>query len=180
MSSSRCLRGCWDKGGKGRGGRSAGFSLVEVTLALAVAGFCMLAIIGLLQTGLSSEKTTVGQTAAANLMSLVYADLSATPKTDSTSRAFGIALNNQSSTTPQTLYFTEDGGLTGGMGSAPTQASRYRVTVGVQSPAAAPAPKTSTQIRILVTWPALAAPNPDAWPASTARTAEVITALDRN
>ncbi len=144
--------------------RSTAFSLVEVTLALGVAGFCLLAILGLLQTGLTSEKATVGQTAAGGILSAVYSDLLSTPSTTNRSPIFSLALSNQTLFAPQTVYFSEAGWT-----SNPTSTSRYRVSVGIQSTNAGTLP-----VRILVSWPAAADPT------NASGAVEVVTALDRN
>lgn len=154
------------------------FSLVEVTIALGVAAFCLLAILGLLQTGLTSEKTTVGKTVATGLLSTVFTDLISTAPGNTASRAFQISLASQAATTPQTLYFSEAGEPTGVINSPPTSDSRYRVTVGIQS---APAQSQSpAQARILVTWPAGADPLPAQWPSKSSGSVEVVTWLDRS
>jgi uncharacterized protein (TIGR02598 family) len=144
------------------------FSLVEVTLALGVAGFCLLAILGLLQTGLTNEKVTVGQTAAAGILSAVYSDIVSTRLTNPISPNFQVSLNNQTLVTPQTIYFAETG-WTNRAGQAPGTNSRYRVSVGVQSTNTGPTP-----VRILVTWPAAADPT------NASGSVEVVTALDRS
>jgi len=154
------------------------FSLVEVTIALGVAAFCLLAIIGLLQTGLTSEKATTGQTAAASVLSTVFSDLASTPTTESSTRIFKLLLTNQSSITPQTVFFSEAGERTGAVGAEPTTESRYRVSVGLQSPTNSN--KAPTPVRILVTWPAAADTLPNQWPSKAAGSLEVATALDRN
>ena len=43
------------------------FSLVEVTLALGIAAFCLLAIFGLLPVGIKSQQNAIGQTVAAGI-----------------------------------------------------------------------------------------------------------------
>jgi len=157
--------------------RPSAFSLVEITIALGVASFCLLAIVGLLQTGLTSEKATIGQTAGGGIMSLVYSDLTATPLNVSSSPAFQISLSNQTLNTPQTIYFSESGDPTGNPGSAPTGESRFRATVGIQSPTNAHSPALA---RIVVTWPAQADPQPDQWAVKASGSVEVLTALDRH
>ena len=57
----------------------AAFSLVEVTVALGVMAFVMLAIFGLVPIGLSSNATALQQTAAVNLATGIIADLRQTP-----------------------------------------------------------------------------------------------------
>jgi uncharacterized protein (TIGR02598 family) len=151
---------------------------VEVTIALGVAAFCLIAILGLLQTGLTSEKDTVGRTAAWGMLSAVHSDLLSTSPTNSTSPIFKLALSGGSLSTPQTIYFSEAGQPTGSVGSGPTSESRYRVSIGIQSTAVnSPAPAT---VRLLATWPAAADPLPGSWPSRASGSFEVMTTLDRN
>ena len=157
--------------------QTSAFSLVEITIALGVAAFCLLAIVGLLQTGLTSEKATIGQTTGGGILSLIYSDLSASQANASLSPAYQFSLSNQTLNTPQTLYLSESGEPTGSIGSAPTGASRFRVSVGIQSPATnSQAPALA---RIVVTWPALADPVPGQWAAKASGSVEVLTALER-
>lgn len=157
--------------------RSA-FSLVEVTIALGVAVFCLLAVVGLLQTGATNDQSTLARTAAWGMLSGVIADVNATAPTNATSPFFKVALTGQSLATPQTLYFSETGEPTGPIGSAPNAQSRYRVSIGIQSPAAnSSAPATA---RLLASWPAQADPLPNEWPSKAVGTVEVITAFSRN
>ena len=66
------------------------FSLVEVTLALGVAAFCLLAVFGLVPVGVQTNRNATSQTAAANIMAAVVGDLRSTPKANTTSAQFGI------------------------------------------------------------------------------------------
>jgi type II secretory pathway pseudopilin PulG len=53
------------------------FSLVELTLALGVAAFCLLAVFGLMPIGVQTNRNTDSQAAAVNIMAAVIADLRA-------------------------------------------------------------------------------------------------------
>jgi type II secretory pathway pseudopilin PulG len=57
------------------------FSLVEVTLAMGVAAFCLLAVFGLMPIGVQTNRNATSQTRATNIMAAVIADMRATPKT---------------------------------------------------------------------------------------------------
>src|SRR5947208_6788482 len=57
--------------------KTTAFSLVEVTLALGVAAFCLIAVLGLLPTGLKTQQASIQQTTANTICSQVVADLSA-------------------------------------------------------------------------------------------------------
>jgi uncharacterized protein (TIGR02598 family) len=157
--------------------RPAAFTLVEVTVALGVAAFCLLAIFGLMHSGLVSEKATIGQTVANDLLSTVFADLRATPATETSSQVFKLPLTETDLAKAQTLYF--DGALkpTGTLGASPTADSRYRATVGIKAPATGV--KAPTLARIVVSWPAAADPDPKNWPGHAEGRVEVLSALDR-
>lgn len=152
-----------------------GFSLIEVTIALSVAAFCLLAILGLLQTGITSQRATVEQTAATGIASMIFSDLSA-GGTNKTAR-FQFALTNTAAG-PQTVYFDDGGKPTGVVDSAATASSRYRASVEVRAPAAGTV--AMTPVRILVTWPAAADPSASQWPSKFSGSVETWTALDRN
>jgi uncharacterized protein (TIGR02598 family) len=152
-----------------------GFSLIEVTIALSVAAFCLLAILGLLQTGITSQRATVEQTAATGIASIIFSDLSA-GGTNTTAR-FKLDLTNVAGNL-QTLYFDEAGKPTGLIGSAAAADSRYRASVEVRPPASGTV--GVTPVRILVTWPAVADPVATQWPSKFSGAVETWTALDRN
>ena len=135
------------------------FSLVEVTLALGIAGFCLLTIVGMLPVGLSSNKNSMEQSSAANLARAIAADLRTSSKTNLTSVQYGISYNQGSST----LYFNEDGTIT----NLPTKA-RYLATTVITT-------NTNSQaiVGIKITWPATVLP------AAAIDSFETTTAIDR-
>ena len=148
--------------------RSGGFSLVEVTLALGVAGFCLLAIHGLLQTGLISERSTVEQTVATGIMTDIYADLAATPVANKGSAILGLDFSN---TSPQIRFFSGSGSSALAMASD----SRYRATILLQ-----PVTNGASQARIVVSWPAAADRSASGWPTNATGSVETVTTLRRN
>src|SRR5215831_11590791 len=87
--------------------KNAGFSLIEVTLALGVAAFCLIAVFGLLPVGVQTNRNAASQTAGTNIIAAVVADLRATPTTIDTSTQFGIPFG-----TNTTLYFDSAGQFT--------------------------------------------------------------------
>ena len=150
-----------------RRGYSVGFSLVEVSLALGVAAFCLIALFGLLPLGLKTNQNSISQTAAATLLSSVVADLRATPKTSQTSRQYEITFG-----TAKVLFFDTEGRAV--TPADPNMNRRYRLTVTFpSSPAGAFAPRF---VSLKVSWPALVDP-------TTTRAAEFVetfAAFDRN
>jgi len=79
---------------------TSAFSLVEVTLALGIAAFCLIAVFGLLPVAALTNRNATSQTAATNIMAAVIADLRATPRTNSTSLQFALPFG-----TNKTRYF---------------------------------------------------------------------------
>lgn len=164
------------------------FSLVEVTLALGVAAFSLVAIFGLLPIALNSNQSAIEQTAAASLTMTVVADLRAVPSgatTTSPKFGFSIPTSGAAASTPQTIYLRQDGSPTAGKttGDAPVAGeSHYRVTLGFISPPNINQKKqmTATMVRILVTWPSMADPDPTKWPARFAGSYETVTVLGQN
>ena len=55
--------------------KQAAFSLIEVTLAIGVAGFSLLVILGLLTVSLKTHQSSTNQTVANSIISQVAADL---------------------------------------------------------------------------------------------------------
>jgi type II secretory pathway pseudopilin PulG len=139
---------------------ASAFSLVEVTLALGIAAFCLIAIFGLMPVGVQTNRKASSQTAASNIMTAVVTDLRATPKTYPTSTQFGIPFG----TNPPTLYFDGSGQVT----TSPGTNSRYQLNLTWFG---------STGLRyadLKVTWPAAATP------ANASGSAEMFAAFDRN
>jgi len=56
------------------------FSLVELTLALGVAAFCLIGVFGLMPLGVQANRNATSQSLAANIMAAVVADLRAASK----------------------------------------------------------------------------------------------------
>jgi len=81
-----------------------GFSLVEVTLALGIGAFCLIAVFGLMPVGVQTNRSATSQTAATNIIAAVVADLRATPTANSTSSQFCVIFGTET-----TLYFDSTG-----------------------------------------------------------------------
>jgi len=163
----------------------AGFSLVEVTLALAVTTFCLVVIFGLLPVGINSNQNSIQQTAAANLARTIISDLRATQNsspaaTTSTVFQIPIPLPGAGNKT-RTLFFREDGSTgttTVDSNADPLQNPRYRATIYFNPPTLRQ--RTATMVRILITWPALADRTAASAPSAFTGSYEIFTTLDRN
>lgn len=144
------------------------FSLVEVTLALGVAAISLLVIFSLLPIGLQTNQRSIEQTASADILSAVAADLRATPRGGpATSTQFSISIPAASGSGPTTLFFNSAGQLV-----SSTEAPRYRLTITF--PASSGGTKTATFADLKVTWPAAASI------ANAQGSAEMFAAFDRN
>ena len=137
--------------------QSDGFSLIEVTLAMGVAAFCLLGILALFPISLATNQITIQQTADTNLARAIAADLRATPNTSATSPRYGITIPSTGSAT-HTIFLQDDGTAgTQDVDAVPSQNPRYRATITFAAPTNS-SQKTATGVRILLTWPALADP----------------------
>ncbi len=130
---------------------AAAFSLVEVVLALGVAVFALIGIIGLLPLGIKSTGESVDESRAVDILTSMIADRQATPYA-ATSKIYGLpALTGSSGAVTGTNVF----GITGqdsSSGSDLTKA-RYQISYVITSPASGrPDPYL---IWFRVTWPAL-------------------------
>jgi uncharacterized protein (TIGR02598 family) len=154
---------------------SSGFSLVEVTLAMAIVVFCLVALMGLLTVGLRSNQTAMSQSAANSIFSAVISDLRATPVTTPPGKAtsslqFNIPIpsNPVAASTTTTLYFTADGQ------SSPTIGATYVYRLTVTFLPNGNSPRTATFTDLKITWPAAAVPP------NVLGSVETFLALDRN
>jgi uncharacterized protein (TIGR02598 family) len=151
-----------------------GFSLVEVTLALGVAGVCLVAIFALLPIGLQTTQNATQQVGSAEIIGSVIADLRATPRTTppgsaTTSPSFAIPIpaNPVAAATTTTLLFNSEGQFS----TSANADSRYRLTVAVLPNSGR---RTATLVELQMTWPAAASP------ANASGVTEMFLALDRN
>jgi len=158
-----------------------GFSLVEVTLALGIAAFCLIAVFGLIPVAALTNRNATSQTRATNITAAVIADLRATPKTNSASLQFAIPFFS----TNTTRYFDSQGQCscdsagtqrpnpltrTCSASWSPALQPRYRVTITWSGSTTLP------YADVKVTWPAAVDPATTTPSGST----EMFAAFDRN
>ena len=145
------------------------FSLIELTVAIGIGAFCLLAVMGLIPIAVQTNRNATSQAAANNIMSAVSADLRATPKINTSSAQFGITFG-----TCKRLYFNSEGQVvSSGVCDPSTQVtptSRYQVNVTWSN-------SGWSQLRyadVKVTWPAAATA------ANASGSTEMFAAFDRN
>jgi uncharacterized protein (TIGR02598 family) len=141
--------------------KNAAFSLIEVTLALGVAAFCLIAVFGLMPVGVQTNRNATSQTAATNIIAAVVVDLRATPIANPTSSQFGIAFGND-----VTLYFDNAGQAATLLGAD----SRYRLRVTWNGSAGL------RYADLKITWPAAVDPTTT----TPSGSVETFAAFDRN
>lgn len=134
-----------------------GFSLVEVVLAIGIVSFCLIAVLGLLPTGLKAVKNSNEQAGAAALISAIATSVRGASTTDGISytTAFG----------GKTIAFQSYGGaeiLTRWTnltleGATNSTWPRLSAVLVITPPSTAPAP---VRAFISVAWPASATWNP--------------------
>ena len=151
------------------------FTLVEVTLALGIAVFCLVVIFGLLNVGLNTSSASIEQTNASNILGAVAADLRAapTPPTNGASTVYGLQLptnvamggNTPAPAANPTYTKTLD---VSGQPVTTSPPGRYQLDVWTM----ASVNRDATRVRLRVSWP----------PGATvpAGSIESVVSLDRN
>ncbi len=149
----------------------AGFSLIEVTIAMGITVFALITILALIPTGLGANRASTQLTAATNVLTGIFADLRQTPTAaaiassssalNAKSPIYGIDVTQASST----VYLDASGALQNSATNA-----RYKVTVALTPPTTGQ--RTATSGTITITWPATSA--------SGAGSTSSFIALDRN
>jgi uncharacterized protein (TIGR02598 family) len=152
---------------------AAGFSLVELTLALGIAAFCLIALFGLMPVGVQTNRNATSQTAAASVIRSVVADLRGTPRCVATSTQYQITVGTvcspgSSPPLPETLYFDGTGQFSTSLGTN----SRYQLNITWTVTGGCSTALPCADVK--VTWPARATL------ANAGGSAEMFVALDRN
>jgi hypothetical protein len=158
---------------------AAAFSLVEVTFALGVAAFCLIAVMGVLPVGLKVQQASVQQTTTNEIISEIAVDLRAAVRLPpgQVSKQFGLKGYWATVGTPDWLYFTNEGEQSSGsvvnQATVPTDAAfvaiiNYRL----------PPTDTTSLADIVVSWPA-AAVDPATGTGTPAGSVETFVAINR-
>jgi type II secretory pathway pseudopilin PulG len=148
-----------------------GFSLVEVTIALGIAVFAILSVVGLLSVGILSNRISIEETRASTLLTILEADLRNTLPGTGLSGLYGLPMP----------YATNAGGevvrnpalMAGTLGSTGVDGSGQPVPLSASPPSAFQAsvvyvriPPTGsllpTEARLIVNWPGTNSTNVEA------------------
>jgi len=149
---------------------AAGFSLVEVTLALGVAAICLIAMLGLMPTSLKTQQTSIQQTTANQIISQIYAVLRADvrlppgqankvcpdPPDPNVPCNWGDLHGHwRDVAAPDTMYFTNEGKQTGNLNGDPPADAVFRAKITYRLPPS----ETTSLADITVSWPAAVDPD---------------------
>ena len=135
------------------GAQTAAFSLVEVTLALGIAAFCLLTVFALLPVALKTQQASIQQTTANTIISQIVADLGAALRLPpgQQSKQFNLHGRWAAWQHPDTLCFAKDGTFITNSTNTPCTDVFIAVVTYLQPPA-----ETTALADITVAWPAAA------------------------
>lgn len=138
------------------GGREAGFSLVEACIAIGLVAFCLVALLGLFQVGLTQERQAIDQVQAAHILAAVSDEFrglgrlpDGTKSTQITGERFGLKLPDAGGTAfePSTpIRVNEQGTISA---TNPSYVIYYWIT----PPTAAQGIYAPYRLRAVVAWP---------------------------
>jgi uncharacterized protein (TIGR02598 family) len=150
---------------------TAAFALVEITLALGVAAFCLIAVLGLVPVGVQTNRNATSQTAAINILSSVVSDIRSSKPGQSSSTRYNI---NRTKLSFTTVCFDDQGQFvtiaTPRGATCPATHYRFRLDVQIANqPAGVVYPN---YVWLKVTWPAAVNPisNPTIKPSGSVET----------
>jgi len=131
----------------------AAFSLVEVTLALGIAAFCLVTVFALLPVALKTQQASIQQTTANTICSQIVADLSAALRLPpgQQSKQFNLHGHWARALHPDTLCFAKDGTFVPGSTDQPCTDVFVAVVTYLEPPT-----ETTSLADITVAWPAAA------------------------
>jgi len=158
---------------------TAAFSLVEVALALGVAAFALLAIMGMLPTTLKTQQASIQQTTANTIISQIFSDLRADvrlppgqaskacpdpPDPNQPCQWDQLHGHWRNVATPDTLYFTNEAKQTGTINGSPPADAVFRAKITYRFPPT----ETTSLADITVSWPAQVDPDQGGTPTGSA------------
>jgi uncharacterized protein (TIGR02598 family) len=133
------------------------FSLVELTLALGIAAFCLVTVFALVPVGVQTNRNATSQTAATNILSSVVSDIRASPPGQTKSARYQI---NRSKGVATAVCFDGQGRSTTlplNVWTCPANYYRFRLYVKITNDISGGV-VYPTYAWLKVTWPA--APDP--------------------
>jgi len=159
------------------------FSLVEVTLTLGVAAFCLVAVIGLLPVSLQTNQAATQETTANGILSAVVSDIRTVPidpkGPGNSSKQFKLYFpKDHGNEQPRFLYFSNEGS-TGTKADHPTTDTVFYATIEYMPDPIGAGSRTATLMHVKVAWPYAGVTPPTQGPAP-AGFVETFLSLDWN
>lgn len=154
--------------------RAAAFLLVEVTLAIGIMAFAVLAVVGLLPLGLQSVKTGTDEMAAIGILGALETDLEVSPVTSAASAQFHIdrLKTGIQGTAGSQIYLNAEGAVSS------LNDARYRLVVENLAPIPATlSPDFVYRCRAKISWPAGARVREDGSPETATGSVEIYLAF---
>jgi len=152
---------------------SQAFSLVEVTLALGIISFGLIAIMGLVPKGLGIVKESADEAAALNILSAVSSDLQCVGS--NTTVCYQIPVGSVNSGNGYKGYFNSDGNWLGNSKIAPID-SVYVLSWTIQARSLLSPPAAS----ISISWPVKVGVSSDLQPTQPLGSVDCVLVLPRN
>lgn len=140
-----------------RGGREAGFSLVEACIAIGLVAFCLVALLGLFQVGLTQERQAVDQVQAAHILAAVsdeFRGLGRLPDGTSSSQVKGARFGLQLPSYGSSVSQPTGSARVNEQGEVVARNETYVVTYWITPPAAAQGIYLPYRLKAIVAWPA--------------------------
>ena len=161
--------------------KHAAFTLVEVALAMGIASFCLVVVLGLVPLGIDTSAKASDETVGSSILTHVLADLRATPMTsppgtEAVSSEYQLkipahAATGNASTVLPPIYFGNSAQQFSFSSSAVT--ARYRLTVTFLPSTGT---RSATGVSLLVSWP----PQVDPVTGTPVGRVQIFASLDRN
>jgi uncharacterized protein (TIGR02598 family) len=133
--------------------RVGGFSLIEVTLALGIAAFCLITVFALVPVALKTQQASIQQTTANTIISQIVADLGAALRLPPglQSKQFNLHGHWAAQLHPDTICFAKDGTFVPNSTNQPCTDVFVAVITYLEPP-----DSTTSLADITVAWPASA------------------------
>lgn len=138
------------------GGRGAGFSLVEACIAIGLVAFCLVALLGLFQIGLTQERQAVDQVQAAHILAAIsdeFRGLGRLPDGSTSTLTKGARFGLQLPASGAGVSQPSSSIRVDEQGEVATSGQTYVVHYWVTPPTAAQGIYAPYRLKALVAWP---------------------------
>lgn len=138
------------------GGREAGFSLVEACMAIGLVAFCLVALLGLFQIGLSQERQAVDQVRATHILAAVsdeFRGLGRLPDGSSSTQTQGVRYKLQLPSSGASVLQPSASLKVDEQGEIATANEAYVIHYWITPPSITQGIYAPYKLRVIVAWP---------------------------